>query len=47
MVVNAPSPEVPPFGSWPRTYAMVCISAIAVILVLWWVTATYDQGRPA
>jgi hypothetical protein len=40
-----PSQEAPPLGSWPRTYMLVCAIAIAVIAILWWLTATFDQGR--
>jgi hypothetical protein len=43
--MNDASQERPPFGSWPRTYLLVCAVAVAVIAVLWWLTAAFDKGR--
>jgi hypothetical protein len=38
----ADSPEPPPFGSWPRTYAASIALAIVVIALLWLLT-TYGN----
>lgn len=36
-------PEAPPpFGSWPRTYAVVCLLAVAVMALLRWFTARWQ-----
>jgi hypothetical protein len=32
----------PPFGSWPRVYALVCVLAVGVMLLLWWFTAHFN-----
>ncbi|MEQ1634308.1 MAG: hypothetical protein ABL997_18145 [Planctomycetota bacterium] len=40
-------PDRPPLGSWNRTYAAVCVCAVLVIVVLWWITAALDHGRIA
>ena len=46
MVDLQPDPEgTPPFGSWARTYALVCVCAVAVIVLLYWFTQHY-QIRP-
>ncbi|MFN7591449.1 MAG: hypothetical protein ACK501_09270 [Planctomycetota bacterium] len=34
-----PGDAPPPFGSWPRTYAMTMVLAVVVILLLWLLTA--------
>lgn len=34
-----PGDARPPFGSWPRTYAMSMVLAVVVILLLWLLTA--------
>lgn len=36
-------PEAPPpLGSWPRTYAVVCLLAVAVMALLRWFTARWQ-----
>ncbi len=44
---QASESDRPPLGSWPRTYALVCVSAVLVIAALWWLTAALDHGRIA
>ncbi|MBL9079347.1 MAG: hypothetical protein JNL08_17735 [Planctomycetes bacterium] len=42
---TSPSPSAdspPPLGSWPRVYALVCLSAVAVMALLWWFTAHHN-----
>lgn len=39
--------ERPPLGSWPMTYALVCVSALLVIALLWWLSVAYEPGRVA
>lgn len=34
------APESPPLGSWQRTYVATCALAVAVIALLWLLTAT-------
>lgn len=34
--------ERPPLGGWPRVYALVCVLAVAVMLLLWWFTAHWN-----
>jgi len=34
-----PGEAPPPFGSWPRTYALTMILAVVVMLLLWLLTA--------
>ncbi len=36
--------DPPPLGSWPRTYALVCIAATVTIALLYWLTAAFDLG---
>jgi len=36
---QAPGDSPPPFGSWPRTYALTLVLAVVVILMLWALTA--------
>lgn len=38
---GAPSAP-PPFGSWARTYALVCVLALAVMAALYAFTACYQ-----
>jgi hypothetical protein len=38
MTPNTP----PPLGSWARTYALVCVLAIAVMFALWWFTQHFN-----
>lgn len=41
-----PAPELPPpLGSWAATYAIVCLLAVCMMALLWWLTAAY-QIRP-
>jgi hypothetical protein len=46
IVMSQPPPDgtqaMPPFGSWPRTYAVVCLLAVAVMALLWWFTARWQ-----
>jgi hypothetical protein len=37
-----PASERPPLGSWPRVYALVCVLAVVVMLLLWWFTAHFN-----
>ncbi len=37
-----PSASRPPLGSWPRTYAATIAVAIAVIALLWVLTAKWN-----
>ena len=39
--------ETPPLGSWTRVYLLVCGVAIAVLLVLYWFTATFNLPMEA
>jgi hypothetical protein len=32
----------PPLGSWSRIYALVCVLAVAMMLLLWWFTSHYN-----
>lgn len=34
-----PGQATPPFGSWPRAYALTMVLAVVVILLLWALTA--------
>lgn len=42
-MATAPSPDSgdapPPFGSWPRTYALTMVLAVVVMMLLWLLTA--------
>lgn len=33
----------PPLGSWPRFYAVTCAVALLYIVLLYWLTATFNQ----
>lgn len=39
--------ERPPLGSWPKTYVLVCVCAVLVIALLWWMSSAFDPGRSA
>lgn len=39
---ESPPPHEPPLGSWARTYALVCLLAVAVMALLYWFTAHYQ-----
>lgn len=41
-VDRSPVEPPPPFGSWARTYALVCLLAVAVMALLYWFTAHYQ-----
>ena len=43
--MDDPTQPAPPFGSWPRTYLLVCAIAALVIALLYWLTAAFDRGR--
>lgn len=32
----------PPLGGWSHVYALVCVLAVAVMLLLWWFTAHWN-----
>ena len=34
--------ERPPLGSWTRTYATVVLWAVVVMLLLYWLTSTWN-----
>lgn len=38
------STDLPPLGSWAKTYALVCFAAVATIALLYWLTAAFDRG---
>lgn len=44
------SPERPsrtaPVGSWPLTYALVCVLAVLVMAVLYWFAAHFNVRLP-
>lgn len=44
----SPVPSRPPLGSWPRTYLLVCVLAVAVMLLLHLFSAHYNvpMGKP-
>lgn len=42
--MNEPAEDRAPFGSWPRTYVIVCIAASGTIALLYWLTAAFDLG---
>ncbi len=33
----------PPLGSWARLYLLVCISAILMMALLYWLTASFNH----
>ncbi|MCA8956567.1 MAG: hypothetical protein KDC87_10870 [Planctomycetes bacterium] len=38
----------PPFGSWPRCYAIVCAVALGYIALLYWFVRAFNHpGGPA
>ena len=37
----------PPLGSWPRLYTLTCVVAMLYIVLLYWFTATFNQGGGA
>ena len=37
----------PPLGSWPRFYTLTCVVATLYIVLLYWFTATFNQGGGA
>ena len=39
--------ERPPLGSWPLTYQLVCVCAVLVIALLWWMSSAFDPRRSA
>ena len=39
--------ERPPLGSWPMTYLLVCVCAVLVIALLWWMSSAFDPRRAA
>lgn len=52
MATARPDPDPPaaaaaPRGSWPRTYALVALSAVLVMLALLWFTRSYNIPLPA
>jgi len=40
--VPPPDTTRPPLGSWARVYALVCVLAVLVMLLLWWFTAHWN-----
>lgn len=36
----------PPAGSWARLYALAALVAVAMLVVLWWFTKTYNIPLP-
>lgn len=34
-------------GRWARTYLLVAVSAVLIMALLWWFTATYNIPMPA
>ncbi len=36
----------PPLGSWARLYALVCVLAVVVMLILWWFSSRYNLRLP-
>ena len=40
------APNRPPLGSWPRTYLLVCVLAIAVMAVLFWFSSHFNVRLP-
>ncbi|MSR39222.1 MAG: hypothetical protein EXS02_10350 [Planctomycetes bacterium] len=45
--VIEPKNESPPFGSWPRTYLLVCVTAVVIIALLLLLTIAFNKGRIA
>ncbi len=39
---NGPAPPPPPLGGWPRTYALVCVLAVLVMVLLWWFSSHFN-----
>lgn len=39
--------ERPPLGSWSMTYLLVCVCAVLVIALLWWMSSAFEPGRAA
>ena len=39
--------ERPPLGSWSLTYLLVCVCAVLVIALLWWMSSAFDPRRSA
>lgn len=37
----------PPLGGWPRLYAVVCVCAVLVMLVLWWFSSHFNVRMEA
>lgn len=42
-MTEATTPSRPPLGSWPRFYALVCVTASFYIVLLYWFTATFNR----
>ncbi|MBL8729233.1 MAG: hypothetical protein JNM25_12420 [Planctomycetes bacterium] len=45
--VPSPGTDGPPLGGWPRVYALVCVLAVVVMLLLWWFTAHFNLRMEA